>query len=128
MTEETLERSVHRHADGRTLTVTVRGEWDSQTDGTLASQLRPVLAEGYRDVILDVTDVSFCDSVCVSSFVEVHRLVTTAGGSFRVVAPNHAVRRTLEITGLDQVITLDRTRPDAEIETDGSRSGPLGED
>jgi anti-sigma B factor antagonist len=106
MDDELLCRVVHRHGDGQTITASVAGEWDATTDGSLVRELRPVLAEGYRNIILDARAVSFCDSVCVGAFVQLQKLTTEFGGWLRVVAPNYAVRRPMEIAGLDQVIEV----------------------
>jgi anti-sigma B factor antagonist len=114
MAEETLDRTIRRHPDGRTVTATVTGEWDSWTDGTLIEELRRVLDEGYRNVILDATAVSFCDSVCVGALVGIYQLTTGRDGWLRIVAPNFAVRRPVELTALDQILDLYPTLEQAE--------------
>lgn len=106
MADEILFADVRRHPDGRTATVVVGGEWDITTDGNLVDRLGPLIEDGYSRLILDARRVSFCDSVCVGALARLHQLTTGHGGWLRLVAAGPAVTRTVELAGLNQVITV----------------------
>jgi anti-sigma B factor antagonist len=50
--------------------------------------------------------VSFCDSSGISMFFALHGKAVAAGGKLTIRDPMPAVRRVIEITQLDSVITV----------------------
>ncbi|MFG1924675.1 STAS domain-containing protein [Cryptosporangium sp. NPDC048952] len=106
MIGQEFTHSIRRHPDGQTVTATLTGEWDVLADGSLVSELNALLDEGYRNVIVDAAALTFCDSSCLGQLVGLHRRTAERGGWLRVVAPPFAVRRPIELTGLDQVLEI----------------------
>jgi anti-anti-sigma regulatory factor len=53
--------SVETIASGRYLVARVSGEMDYVTDPVLRSQFNELLSRGDRFIVLDLSDVSFCD-------------------------------------------------------------------
>ncbi|SHN19902.1 STAS domain-containing protein [Cryptosporangium aurantiacum] len=106
MIGQEFTHSVRRHSDGETVTATLTGDWDALVDGSLVAELDAVLDEGYRNIIIDAAALTFCDSSCLGQLVGLHRRTGERGGWLRVVAPPFAVRRPMELTGLDQVIEI----------------------
>ncbi|MFG1928939.1 STAS domain-containing protein [Cryptosporangium sp. NPDC048952] len=88
------------------MTATLTGEWDVLADGSLVAELNALLDEGYRNVIIDAAALTFCDSACLGHLVGLHRRSAERGGWLRVVGPALAVRRPIELTGLDQVLEV----------------------
>jgi anti-sigma B factor antagonist len=83
-----------------TITVTLIGELDVTTRPMLAERLLPILSTKPRRLVLDMTGTDFMD--CGSA-----RLIASARrwlpGEARLVVrrPSRAVRRVLELTGID---------------------------
>jgi anti-sigma B factor antagonist len=106
MAGKMLDHTVRRHADGQTVTATVVGEWDSLADGTLIDELRALLDQGYRNIIVDAEQLSFCDSTALGALVGLHQQTVARGGWLRVAAPNTGVRRPIKLSGLDRVFDV----------------------
>ena len=114
MVTQTLEYTVRRHADGRTVIATVTGDWDSLSDGALVRKLHGILDEGYRNIVVDAVALAFCDSAGLGALVELYHHTSSNGGWLRVVAPSAAVRRPIELTGLDQLFQVRASATAAE--------------
>jgi anti-sigma B factor antagonist len=87
--------------------VAVRGELDLATAPELESALLPGLGEG-GSATLDLRGLEFMDSTGVRVIVAAHLAAEEHGGRLSVVrtAPESAVARVLEISGLDTVLHL----------------------
>jgi anti-anti-sigma factor len=107
MSGSMLEYTIRQHADNQTVTATLTGEWDLQSDKALITELHGLIErDGIRNVIIDATGLTFCDSSCLGAFVSLHQASTARGGWLRVAAPPDTVRRPLVLTGLDQVFDV----------------------
>lgn len=95
---------------GGATVVTVRGELDMLTVPELRSALNEEIDRGVSRLVLDLSDVSFIDSVSLAAIVNAHRrcerfAVVIEEGSYAMLI--------FEIGGLDSVVELFRTRADA---------------
>jgi anti-anti-sigma factor len=98
-----------------TAVVTVSGELDASTAQDLRDHVDHV-AE--RVLVLDLTGVTFCDSVGLASVLEpLHR-----GVDVRVIASSQ-VARTIALAGADSEIPLFESAPDAIRGTGLAHSG-----
>ena len=77
----------------------VNGDIDLATAGGLRERIRAVLDEGIRTITLDLTDVSFLDSVGLGLLVATHQRLTEDGQSLAVVVPSH-LDMLFEVSGL----------------------------
>jgi anti-sigma B factor antagonist len=80
-----------------------------RVDGELDLATAPVLAalpDGGGDVVVDVSRIRFVDSTGLSVLVQAHHAARSAGRRLVLVAPSLRVRRLLQITGLDDVMTI----------------------
>ncbi len=97
---------------GRTV-ITLTGELDAHDAPRLrelfAGAMERASAEG-RDVLLDLTQVTFLDSTVLGSIVGLLRRVREADGELGVVLPRGTALRIFEITGLDTILTTYPTR------------------
>ena len=84
-------------------TVTVSGEIDAGSCGTLDNELFEAMASGCTVLDLDMADVTFMDSSGIRSLVRFGGELAGIGGRLRIVSLSKAVRQTLELTGLLQV-------------------------
>ena len=68
-------------------------------------QLCSACAPGFA-VVADLTSTTLCDSLGAWQMVLAHRHARAAGAELRLAVPTGAVRRVLELLGLDQVLLL----------------------
>ncbi len=98
--------------------IEVRGELDLSTAPDLEGPLAEATAAEDGSVLLDLSDCEFIDSTGIALIVRAWQRVdgrSGNGGSGRVVlcCHNEQVRRVLEVTGLEQLITIFATRDQA---------------
>ncbi|WP_197024284.1 STAS domain-containing protein [Nocardiopsis sp. CNT312] len=88
--------------------VTVSGEIDLYTAPRLRSGLIEALDDGVRRLVVDMSRTEFCDSTGISVLLSAMKRSRGKGGDVELVAPKAAVRKVLEVTGLDEVFTIHR--------------------
>jgi anti-sigma B factor antagonist len=87
--------------------VTISGEIDLYTAPRLHSELVGVLDDGMPGrVVIDMSGVEFCDSTGMNVLLSCLRRARERGGELEIAAPRPAVRKILQVTGLDSVFTL----------------------
>lgn len=87
--------------------MSVHGEIDLYTVPRLQRELASVLAtsEPVR-LVVDLSGVDFCDSTGVNVLLAAHRQAREKGGDLELAAPRPAVRKILQVTGLETVFTV----------------------
>jgi anti-sigma B factor antagonist len=85
--------------------VTITGELDLAT----TPELEPVLANASPPVVVDLSGCRFVDSSGVRTLVAAARRVQDAGGRLAIVAADPGVRRVLEITSADEILSIHPT-------------------
>lgn len=101
-----LDFAVSVTAVGSAATVRVTGDLDCYTAPQLRSALLEAMADGVRDVTLDVGATQFVDSTGLSVLVGGLKRLRDHGGNMVVKSPTDATRRLFEITGLSTVFEL----------------------
>lgn len=92
---------VRAERDGTTLHVTVVGELDAHTAPSVAEVLDPILVDPDLDgVIVDASDLSFMDTVGISEFLRIQRVLAERGAFIRLHRASPSVRKVLDVTGL----------------------------
>src|ERR1039457_1345700 len=100
--------------DGDLAVLAVDGELDYEVSPQLRVRLVRAIAAGRRRLVLDLSDVTFIDSTAIGVLAgAIARLDEAGGGSLAVVCTHEKVLQIFEITGLDSVITLHRSRDEA---------------
>ncbi len=104
--------------DGGGVCLRLAGELDLGTAGELSSAIDRVVAEGHRELLLDLTELTFCDSTGIAAFVRGDNIVAADGGWLRLTGATGRVARVLQVTGLAEVLdrgldTADPTAPAA---------------
>lgn len=79
------------------------GELDIATAPILQDALDQARAHG-RDVLLDLSRVTFCDAAALGVVVQTHRELLAEGRAVRVVDATPLVAKVLAITGLDALL------------------------
>ncbi|GAA2292464.1 STAS domain-containing protein [Streptomyces kunmingensis] len=67
--------------------VRVSGEMDLVTSPALRQQVHEAVADGRRSLVLDLSDVLFCDSSGVGVLIASRRLMRSCQGRLRVILP-----------------------------------------
>ncbi|MFD6567956.1 STAS domain-containing protein [Micromonospora profundi] len=86
------------------------GELDMSTAGELTATIDRLAADGERRMLLDLTDLTFCDSTGMAVFVRGDNRAAADGGWLRLTGATGAVERVLRVTGLAEVL---RYQPDS---------------
>lgn len=99
-------------SDGRTVVMTLIGEFDISTRDRLSAGLERL--NDVSNVILDLTEVRYLDSTAIGEFIRLHK-VRKAKDLQRetIVIPNDALRRIFDILRLAEVFTLTDRLEDA---------------
>lgn len=102
-----VELRVSSRSQGEHTVVALAGEIDLYTAPRLQSELTGALsAAGPARIVVDMSAVDFCDSTGMNVLLAAHRLATERGGDLVLAAPRPAVRKILEVTGLQSVFTI----------------------
>ncbi|WP_410809481.1 STAS domain-containing protein [Micromonospora sp. 067-2] len=80
------------------------GELDLGTAPELAAAIDRLAEAGERHVLLDLTDLTFCDSTGMSVFVRGDNRASADGGWLRLTGAVGRVERVLRVTGLADVL------------------------
>ena len=92
--------------------IAVAGELDIATAPELCAQLDAVRAVRRPRVLVDLTDLTFCDSTGLRALMGAAREVRAQGGQFAIACPPlGAVARVLEIVGAHEWFVV---HPDGE--------------
>ncbi len=105
---------------GDAFIVTVTGEADLHTAPELDRALQGVLGLGATGVAVDLSEVSFIDSTTLGILLRYRPQFLSRGGDLVIVTDDRRVLRTLEITGLDRIFTIDRRLAEAVVTIVGS--------
>jgi anti-sigma B factor antagonist len=96
--------SITRSTHGATEVVTVEGELDMVNAPAVAEALDALVGIG-APVVVDLTGLSFIDSSGIHALLQPR----AEHGSIEIVCPPGNVRRTLEVTRLERVLTVHDT-------------------
>ncbi|WP_449060246.1 STAS domain-containing protein [Planomonospora algeriensis] len=83
-------------------TVRLSGEIDILTAGALRERLLDALRHSTGPLVLDLSEVSFCDASGLSVLVGVQHRARELGAILILTAPRPHMSRILRITGLDR--------------------------
>ncbi len=87
---------------GHTATLRLDGELDMATGESLREHIRRILRQDCpHRLLLDLTQLSFTDSVGINLMMWAHKQMNKRGYQLQLHNPQPQVRRVLEATGLD---------------------------
>jgi anti-sigma B factor antagonist len=103
-----VELNVSSRSRDDHVNVTVSGEIDLYTAPRLHSGLSAVIAKADPEsrVTVDMSRVDFCDSTGMNVLLTSLRQANERGIGFELAAPRPAVKKILQVTGLDSVFTI----------------------
>ena len=110
--DEVLLRIESEPTSGVTV-VAVRGEADLHSAPELRDALATLIEDGADELVLDLSETTFVDSMMLGVLLGAMKRVRARGGHLRIVVAGQDVRRIFEITLLDRVFPLYETREEA---------------
>jgi anti-sigma B factor antagonist len=95
---------------GDMVVLRLHGELDMAGAPELLTRVGELVGAGSSRVLVDLTELSFCDSAGLNAFIRGDRLATRAGGWLRLTNARGHVARVIELSGVLPVLGY---RPDA---------------
>jgi anti-sigma B factor antagonist len=89
--------------------VAPEGELDAHTYEAFRDEL---LAVRSGDVVVDLSRVTFVDSMTLGAIVQASKRATERGDRLTVVVPDSHIRKVIEVTGLGKMLRLTRSLDD----------------
>jgi anti-sigma B factor antagonist len=108
-----MSLTVHTEQHDDVVVVSVAGELDMATAPQLQDEITDLLDRGYKQFVFDLDNLSFCDSTGLSVFIRTKNNCDEANGQVRLAAPQRAVLRVLQVSGLTEVLKIYPTAADA---------------
>jgi len=97
----------------RTIVIAVHGDTDMHVVDDLGARLSEVIDGAPIALILDLSGVTFLDSMALGVLLGGLRRLGETGGQLRVVTPRPEIRRIFEVTLLDRLFDIDSSRDEA---------------
>lgn len=88
-------------------TVRVAGEIDMSNAPELGDFLAQLIQSEQQDLALDLSGIEFMDSSGLGVLVKTHQLLAERKQSLVLLSPSPQVMRTLEVSGLNNVLSID---------------------
>ncbi|MGW7052307.1 STAS domain-containing protein [Streptomyces sp. NPDC054887] len=99
----------------RDAVLALAGELDMGCETPLAGAVGEMLEAGYRRVVLDCADISFCDSRGFSALLVTRQTVQEAGGALALAAIPERLDNLLTLVGAKEIFTIAPTVEQARL-------------
>ena len=90
---------------------------EDKLTSTISSELKTEMvmmnSQDYKNMILDLTETSYCDSSGLSAILVGNRLCKNSGGIFILTNLNEHVKKLISISQLDNILTIIPTTSEA---------------
>ncbi len=122
-----VELKVSSQPQGDQVIVTASGEIDLYTAPALQAELAAVLGGGHPvRVVVDLSGVEFCDSTGMNVLLSAMKRARERGGALDLAGPQPAVRKVLQVTGLDSVFNVVEDSADAVTAAESAEAAADG--
>jgi anti-sigma B factor antagonist len=91
----------------------VNGEIDIYTAPLFKQAVVGLVSEGAKDVVIDLSGVTFMDSSGFGTLLGATRRLRPTGGGLHLASPNSTIQRMLRLTRLDTIMQIYETRDEA---------------
>src|SRR5262249_45349713 len=102
--------------------VTLPDEIDMASADRIRGDLQAAVTAGATTVVADMTATTFCDTSGIRALVLAHKHAAASGAELRLVVPSAAVLRIIGVLGLDSVLAIYPSLPDALTEPPGPKT------
>ena len=104
----------HVTAQEQVTLIEVIGRIDSMNATELGATLNDQIAQGSKQIVLDLSQVSYMSSAGLRELVAAYRKVQGETGDLRLAQPSSRVQDVLEMSGLDTIFQIFPT-PNAAV-------------
>jgi anti-sigma B factor antagonist len=84
----------------------LRGELDADTASTLHAALADLLERPVPRIVVDLTDLKFCDSMGLSAFITSKQVITARGGWLSFAGANPFLAQLMATVGLSRYFAI----------------------
>lgn len=96
--------------------IVISGRLDTQGTNAIAPELKELAASAKRGVIVDLSQVEFLASIGIGQLIVNAQAVKARGGHMVLLASGYsAVMTSLTMTGIDQLLPVFKTAPEAHV-------------
>ena len=92
--------------DGTVAVLRLTGEMDISCEDAFAATVRTCIHDGARDVLVDLSGLTFIDSSGLRMLIELWDRSRDDGVDLSMLQGTGQVRRTMEIAGLDRLLPI----------------------
>ena len=92
--------------DGASVALRLTGEMDISCEEAFAATLRVCIADGAKDVLVDLSKLTFIDSSGLRMLIALWDRSCENGLDLSMLQGTGQVRRTMEIAGLDRLLPI----------------------
>ena len=104
---------IYEHVAGSVVVFELRGRLTLESFGRLKHRVRTLVELGGRRLVLDLSGVSYVDSIGVSELVRSYAIIGNQGGRLVLAAIPAQVGQLLGVTRLDQIFDACNSRAQA---------------
>ena len=94
---------IQEHSTGTAIVFALRGRLTLEHFGRLKDRVRDLVEQGGRRLVLDLSGVSYVDSIGVSELVRSHVMLDKHGGHLALAAMPAQITQLLRVTRLNQI-------------------------
>lgn len=76
---------------------------------SMESSIKKMVEDGARKLILDLTELNFCDSAGIGMLVACYSAMEQAGGKLRIAGAQGAAANVFNIVHLERIVPMDKT-------------------
>ena len=99
--------SIRVEGSGSSRTVHLEGTCDLATVPELREALMPLAPPEVKRLVIDVSQLEFCDSTGLGTMLGALRRMREGDGEFAISGAHGTVLRLLQITGVDTLVSLE---------------------
>jgi anti-anti-sigma factor len=114
-----IQLALSTRYEGRATVIGVAGELDILTVTKLVARLEDVIRRRTGDVVIDLTEAEFIDSMGLHALLNVQRRLVRQARELTVVCPPGAVRTAIELTRLTEPLGVVSTIEDYRLRAAG---------
>jgi anti-sigma B factor antagonist len=105
------------HNQGETLRVSGVKELGAANSNAFRDWVRSNLAQGHRNIEIDLSETTFLDSCGLGALISLHKLAQSRQGTVRLLSPQPQVDQILSLTRMHYIFDIVRSQPAQQAAT-----------
>jgi anti-sigma B factor antagonist len=95
---------IQTKTQGQVAVVAISGSIDALTSSEVSSHLTSQVGQGYRHIVLDLSQVEYMSSAGLRAIMEGLKSSRQAGGDLRLASPQPGVDKVLKMAGFPSIL------------------------